>query len=203
MDIFTRFNRKSIDDRQIDTLIGLSKGLTADGRVDQAEADALLTWLIQSRQCSDSPIIVNLLEKVDAYLSDGVLDSDEASDLLATLRKISGDKSEIGELAKPSTLPLDDPLPEVKFEGQTFLFTGTFAYGTRKQCKEALESLGGLNSSGVNKKLNYLILGSYVTDSWAHESFGRKIEKAMVYRDQGVPIRIVPEYHWIECGNIS
>ena len=80
MDIFTRFNRKSIDDRQIDTLIGLSKGLIADGRVDQAEADTLLTWLIQSRQCTDSPIIINLLEKVDAYLLDGVLDADEAND---------------------------------------------------------------------------------------------------------------------------
>lgn len=177
MDIFTRFNRKSIDDRQIDTLIGLSKGLIADGRVDQAEADTLLTWLIQCRQCSNNPVIINLLERVDAYLADGVLDADEAEDLLATLRKISGDKSEIGELAKPSTLPLDDPLPEVKFRGRVFLFTGTFAYGTRKQCQEVVESLGGVNSSRVTKKVNYLVLGSYVTDSWAHENFGRKIEK--------------------------
>lgn len=203
MDIFTRFNRKSIDDRQIDTLIGLSKGLIADGRVDQAEADTLLTWLIQCRQCSNNPVIINLLERVDAYLADGVLDADEAKDLLATLRKVSGDKSEIGELAKPSTLPLDDPLPEVIFRGRVFLFTGTFAYGTRKQCQEVVESLEGVNASSVTKKVNYLVLGSYVTDSWAHENFGRKIEKAMVYREQGISIRIVPEYHWIECGNIS
>jgi NAD-dependent DNA ligase len=203
MDIFTRFNRKSIDDRQIDTLIGLSKGLIADGRVDQAEADTLLTWLIQCRQCSNNPVIINLLERVDAYLADGVLDADEAEELLATLRKISGDRSEIGELAKPSALPLDDPLPDVTFTGKVFLFTGTFAYGTRKQCHEVLESLGGVNAARVTKKVNYLVLGSYVTDSWAHENFGRKIEKAMAYRDQGVPIRIVPEYHWIECGNIT
>ena len=203
MDIFTRFNRKNIDDRQIDTLIGLSKGLTADGRIDQDEANTLLTWLIQSRQCTEHPIIINLLEKVDAYLSDGILDSEEETDLLATLRKISGDSSEIGELAKPTALPLDDPLPEVEFQGKVFLFTGTFAYGTRKQCKEVIESLGGVNSSGVTKKLNYLVLGSYVTDSWVHENFGRKIEKAMIYRDQGVPICIVPESHWIECGGVS
>lgn len=140
---------------------------------------------------------------MDAHLADGILDADEAKDLLATLRKISGDESEIGELAKPSTLPLDDPLPEVNFRGRVFLFTGTFAYGTRKQCQAVLETLGGVNASGVTKKVDYLVLGSYVTDSWAHENFGRKIEKAMVYRDQGVPIHIVPEYHWIECGNIS
>lgn len=39
MDLFTKFNRKNIDDRQIDTLIGISKGLVADGKVNQSEAD--------------------------------------------------------------------------------------------------------------------------------------------------------------------
>ena len=41
MDIFTKYNRNKIQDRQLDTLIGLSKGITADGRVDQAEAEDL------------------------------------------------------------------------------------------------------------------------------------------------------------------
>ena len=53
LDIFTRFNRKSIDDRQIDTLLGLSKGLLADGKVDPSEAEFLQTWLVQSRQTID------------------------------------------------------------------------------------------------------------------------------------------------------
>ena len=43
MDLFTRFNRKNIDDRQIDTLIGISKALIADGKVNQAEAEFLMT----------------------------------------------------------------------------------------------------------------------------------------------------------------
>lgn len=73
MDIFQRFNRKSIDDRQIDTLIGLSKGLIADGKVDQSEAEFLHSWLIQSRQTTDNPVIINLLGKVDAMLEDGAL----------------------------------------------------------------------------------------------------------------------------------
>ena len=64
MDIFTRFNRKSIDDRQIDTLIGISKGIVADGKIDQSEAEFVMSWLVQSRQASDNPIICNLLDKV-------------------------------------------------------------------------------------------------------------------------------------------
>ncbi|MEJ2060631.1 MAG: BRCT domain-containing protein [Gammaproteobacteria bacterium] len=203
MDMFTRFNRKNIQDRQIDTLIGLSKGIMADGRVDQAEAEFLLSWLIQNRQASDNPIIANLLQKVSSMLEDGILDQEESAELLSTLHKIAGESTEIGELSKTSTLPINDPLPEITFESKSFLFTGTCAFGTRKQCNEATESLGGVIAKGVNKNLDYLVLGTYVTDSWAHESFGRKIEKALEYREIGLPIAIVTEDHWVRCGNLG
>lgn len=202
MDIFTKFNRKNIQDRQIDTLIGLSKGLTADGKVDQAEAEFLMSWLVQSRQASESPIIANLLQKVASMLEDDVLDEEESTELLSILRQITGEPIEIGELAKTSSLPLNDPLPEIDFPGKTFLFTGTCAYGTRKQCHQITEELGGIIAKGVTKNLDYLVLGSYVTDSWVHESFGRKIEKAMGYRNEGLPVVILSEEHWAQSGGI-
>ena len=198
---FTKFNRKNIQDRQIDTLIGLSKGITADGKINQAEAEFLQTWLVQNNQ-SENPIIVNLLEKVEVMLEDGVLDDEESAELLAILRSFSGDKVELGEVSKTSTLPICSPAPSIVFSERTFLFTGTCAFGTRKQCQEAIESLGGLNAKGVTKNLDYLILGMYVTDSWAHESFGRKIEKAMEYRESGSPLAIVTEEHWLNLSGL-
>ena len=61
--------------------------------------------------------------------------------------------------------------------------------------------MGGTNAKGVTKTLNYLVLGTYVTDSWIHESYGRKIEKAMEYRSGGMPLLIVSEEHWVnEAG---
>ena len=63
--------------------------------------------------------------------------------------------------------------------------------------------MGGSNAKSVNKSLNYLVLGTYVTDSWAHENYGRKIEKAMEYRDKGVDLVIITEEHWANAGNIS
>lgn len=201
MNIFTKFNRKNIDDRQIDTLIGISKGLVADSKVNQTEAEFLLSWLIQSQQTSNNPIIVNLLNKVSSMLEDGVLDSKESAELLSLLYKITGESSEIGELAKTTSLPINDPSPSIIFESKEFLFTGTCVFGTRKQCQEVVQSLGGINAKGVTKNLNYLILGTYVTDSWAHENYGRKIEKAMQYREAGVPLVIVTEEHWLNEGN--
>jgi NAD-dependent DNA ligase len=202
MELFNRFNRKNIDDRQIDTLIGLSKGLTADGAISQGEAEFLLTWLIQNRAASKNPIIGNLLSKVSSILADGALDTDEASELLLTLRGITGEQSEIGELAKPSTLPVNHPPEPIIFPERSFVLTGTFAFGTRKQCQEAVESLGGINANGVTKSLHYLVIGSYVTDSWAHETFGRKIQKAVEYQSGGVPLIIVTEEHWANEGRL-
>lgn len=203
MEIFTKFNRKNIQDRQIDTLIGLSKGLAADGKVDQAEAEFLLSWLVQNRQASDNPIIENLLNKVSEMLEDGILDEEESKELLNILHSITGESSEIGELAKTSSLPINEPLPSVVFQDNSFLFTGTCAFGTRKQCQEAIESLGGINAKGVTKTLNYLVLGTYVTDSWIHENFGRKIEKAMEYRESGLPLVIITEEHWANESGIA
>jgi len=203
MDIFAKFNRKDTQDRQIDTLIGLSKGLTADGVVNQAEAEFLLSWLIQNTQKeSNNPIFENLLSKLADMLKDGVLDQDESYELLSILRSLAGEKSEIGELSKSASLPINQPLPDITFEGNSFLFTGTCAYGTRKQCQAAVETLGGVVASGVTRNLNYLVIGTYVTDSWAHESFGRKIEKAMEYRNQGLPLSIITEEHWATQGKL-
>ena len=195
MDIFNRLNRKNIEDRRIDTLIGLSKGIVADGIVNQTEAEFLLSWLIQN-QGNSNPIILNLLSKVAVMLEDGVLDEDESEELLSVLRKLTGEPGEIGEVAKSTTLPIDSPQPSVEFNGTIFLFTGTFAYGTRKDCHAIAESSGARVSKTVTKSLNYLVLGTYVTDSWAHETYGRKIEKAMEYQKTGCPISIITEEHW-------
>jgi hypothetical protein len=43
----------------------------------------------------------------------------------------------------------------------------------------------------------YLVIGVYATDSWAHSTFGRKIEKAVTLRDRGRRIAIVGEQHWV------
>lgn len=203
MDVFVKFNRNSIDDRKIDTLIGLSKGLTADGVVNIHEAKALHAWLIQSKTCSDHPIIANLLNRVDEMLSDDHLDDDESQELLSVLNQISGNHAEVGEMAKATTLPLCNPIPTINFAESTFLFTGTFAFGKRAHCKDAIQSVGGLNAKGVTKALNYLVIGTYVTDSWKHESFGNKIKKAVEYREQGVPLAIISEEHWIASGGFE
>ena len=184
--------------RQVDTLIGLAKGITLDGIVDQREAEFLRDWLVANHAVLDNPVIGTLMQRVGAMLEDNVLDAEEAAELLATLRAFTGDAPETtGELLRSSTLPCDEPPPTVTVEGRVFCFTGTCATGTRRDCQNIVRSQGGTVINSVTLKLDYLVLGAYVTDSWAHESFGTKIEKAMQYRDlKGTGLAIVSEHHW-------
>ena len=53
---------------------------------------------------------------------------------------------------------------------------------------------GGLISGNVTKKINYLVIGTLSSRDWKFSSHGRKIEKAISYRDdEGVELEIISE----------
>jgi hypothetical protein len=54
----------------------------------------------------------------------------------------------------------------------------------------------GASIGPVTQKTNYVVVGTYVTDSWKHSSFGNKILTAVDYRNRGLPISIISEKHW-------
>ena len=188
-----QYARSRINNRQMDTFIGIAKGVISDGVVTQEEAEALLTWLANNR-FTDNILLDDAIERIADMLSDGVLDEDESAELFQALAAFAGDPGVTGELLKTASIPLDDPEPEVTIDGRLFLFTGTCAYGTRKECEAFIEDRGGIISKGVTRKLDYLVVGTYVTKSWMHESYGRKIEKAMNYRTRHGRPHIVSEH---------
>lgn len=176
-------------------LAGVAEGIIADGRLEQSEVEAFHKALVRASQ-TPSPLVITLLEKTEEILADGVVDADEARELFDLLQKFVGDDSELGELAKPTNLPLCDPAPAVAVEGKNFCVTGTFEFGNRKACQAAVTDAGGGVTSGVTKNTDYLVIGHYVTSSWKHEKFGTKIELAMEYRERyGKPL-IISEAHW-------
>lgn len=190
------FNRARIDDRQVNELIGLAHGIIADGVTNQAEAEYLFKWMAANRSVSANPVVGLLYDRVDLMLADGKLDPDEARELLDTLTHFAAGDFELGEVTKATSLPLSDPAPTIRFSGSGFCFTGTFAFGSRRECEAAVADLGGIPCS-LTMKTSYLVIGEYATESWAHSSYGRKIEKAVEMRDSGVPIAIVGESHWV------
>jgi len=194
-ELLNRFGGDRIASRQIDELVGLARGVAADGDINQAEAEFLQKWLAANIAISQQPLIRTLYERINEALADGVLDDEERASLLETLGSFSNRDFELGEVLKSSTLPLCDPPPALSFTGRTYCFTGTFIYGQRKACERAVVERGGL-SGGLSRKTEVLVIGAYATDSWKHSTFGNKILQASEWRDEGRPISIVSEEHW-------
>lgn len=190
------YSRARLDDREVNELIGLALGITADNIISKDEVDFLHRWLVAHTEVTSNPVVKLLHGRIDAILADGIVEPEEAAELLTLLKKFSAGDLELGETLKSTTLPLDAPPPNVVFQNSRFCLSGTFAFGSRRECENAILMRGGLCGS-LTLQTRYLVIGAYATESWAHSSFGRKIEKAVELREIGQPISIVGEDHWV------
>ncbi|RCW84869.1 BRCT domain-containing protein [Paracoccus lutimaris] len=190
-----RYLGAAICDRQVTELTGIARGLIADGHLSDAEIVFLHKWLAANEGVHSHPMVSRLIQRIEESAADKVIDEDERRDLHDTLNRLTGNDFELGEVLKSTTLPLDNPAPALTFERQRYCFTGTFVTGTRKQCEAEVISRGG-RCGTIAWSTNVLVIGEYATASWAQSSFGRKIEQAVEWQNQGSPIRIVSEAHW-------
>lgn len=188
-----------IEDRGISELIGIARGLVADGVVNELEADFLIRWLKENEHITCWPFDV-LNKRVHAMLADGMIDAEERQELLELLRDLIGGKPAAGKAVNfASALPLTQPAPDIVFAGKTFCFTGTFAFGERKDCHAAVVRLGGKPQDKVTTRLDYLVIGSLGNEDWMHSTFGRKIQQALDFNAKGRGIAIVSEDAWTQA----
>jgi NAD-dependent DNA ligase len=191
-----RYRGAAVADRDIDELIGIVKGVMADGHVVDDEARFLLDWMQTHANVSNVWPVNVLYPRILAAMKDEHVDPAEEMALLGMLRQAIGKNGPMqGEASMSTALPLCNPAPEIHFEDRAFCFTGAFYSGTRNWCEQQVIARGGANV-GVSKKLAYLVIGEIGGRDWIHSTHGRKIEKAVELRDTGAPLAIVAEKHW-------
>jgi NAD-dependent DNA ligase len=163
----------------------------------EAEVRFLADWLDRHRHIADQWPAVVLYKRIQEVLADGVMDSVEERDLLATLLDWTG-APVLGESAASmsTALLLDDPPPALTFGGWTYCFTGKFACGTRGQMEQVVRSLGAKVCTAPTLKTNIVVIGSIGSRDWIHSTHGRKIESAVAMRERGHRIALVGEEHW-------
>jgi NAD-dependent DNA ligase len=188
---------RRIQNRLIDELIGISRGVIADGKVDESEAIFIGQWIENHREIADRWPVNILYARIKEMLKDGILNITEQKALLETLREITGGNSRYSESSKSTTLPLDHPEPEILFEGGKFALTGRFVFGTTTECEDVIMELGGSIVAAPAGDTDYLVIGEMGSPDWVHSTFGRSIERAVELRESGHPISIVSEEHWV------
>ena len=83
-----------------------------------------------------------------------------------------------------NTKAIEEETTDNRFEGQTFVLTGSLQKFTRKEAEDLIEKFGGKTSSSVSKKTNYVLAG---------EDAGSKLTKA-----QSLGVNIISEEEFYE-----
>ena len=192
-------NALRIQDRLIDELIGICRGIIADGVIAESEAIFLGQWIENHREISDKWPVNVVYARVTEMLRDGVLTESERKDLLETLRDLTGEASPLQEPNQSTTLPINRPEPDVDFDGSVFCLTGKFVYGSVLDCEETITEIGGSVVTAPTQETDYLVIGEFCSRDWVHTTFGRSIERAIELRDQGRDIKIISERHWVDA----
>ena len=110
-------------DRSLDELLGLAKGMAADGVINQLEAEFLHKWLVKNNDLNSTWPVNVINERVRHMLCDGVLDQEEQQELFGLICSFTGQIPVEQELENmSSSLPLDDPPPSLTFNGSVYCF---------------------------------------------------------------------------------
>jgi NAD-dependent DNA ligase len=193
----THFNARLRRDRALNEMLGLVKGVVVDGEVSVAEAEFLANWIGANAEAISTWPGKAMADRLVRIFEDGVVSDDERTDLYYFLTQLVGaEPVQAGSMNAATKLPLDDPPPLISFPNHEFVFTGKFVWGTRSDCESAVVMRGGTLGKSITRRTGFLVLGDLGSRDWAHTSFGRKIEKAVEYREAGVSIKIIDEPHW-------
>lgn len=183
--------------RAIEEILGICRGLVADGVVNEREAVFLDDW------CRANPIVrelwpvAELVDRIRASFTDGVLRDHERRDLERTLRRI------VGAAVRPQDairgagrLPLDLPEPSVSFPGKRFVLTGEFLYGDSERVRRAVTERGGIVDETPDLETDYVIVGAIGGADWQRAPWGATVTRAERIRAQGGRLGIIAEDHW-------
>jgi hypothetical protein len=185
--------------KAIDQLSGICSGILADGVVTEKEAFFFAEWVRNFAPFEPVWPFTDILARVERIHADGHCNDEEREELKGVMQALCGHTTEANPAERYSmTLPLDSPFPDpVAFPDRVFTITGRFAFGTRGEVMEAIESRGGRPSdTPPTRESHYLVIGAFASRDWANTNYGRKIERAVELRDSGSGIAIISEEHW-------
>ena len=181
-------------DSYIAELVGIVRGVVADGKVSSEEATHLVEWTRAHPGVAERWPADMLSRRLEEIFRDGRVDARERRLLESILGQLAENTSGLPGLA--TDLPLDRPEPAVHFPGRTFVFGGEMAYGPRRACEREVEDLGGACERAVTRRTDFLVIGALAAEDWSQEGFGDLVDDVVTLRQRGARIAIISEARW-------
>ena len=135
-------------------------------------------------------------DEIHAVLGAGGVAEEKKSYLIKILKDLLG-APERELLARAWVSDIDyDSAAEIDFPNRRFCLTGDFIHGPRRRCDGEIRERGGLIAASVSQRVDVLVVGSLGSVEWKRGNFGAKIERAMYYKSQKLPMKILREAVW-------
>lgn len=177
-------------------LEGLCKGMLANHELTEDEIRYLHWWLSNNGLLKTNFPGKDLYLLIENILADGVVTPDEREELKEAMIAFTGCDLATGSVDGLSIRSPLEYVDELKIKGSVICLTGNFLCGSRSSCVAEIEAAGGIVIDDITQKLDYLIIGTLSSRDWRYQSYGRKIEKAIEYREKGHSLKIISEEHW-------
>ena len=116
---------------------------------------------------------------------------------MLTKRFLPADFAEAGADEAAAEEPAEGEI-NVDLGGDSFLFTGKLSTMSRSEAKGKVTAAGGANSSSVNKKLDYLVIGDEGSPLYGQGRKGSKQTKAEQLNEEGAGIHIISETAFLQ-----
>lgn len=133
-------------------LIGILKGVSADRRINEREAESLRDWVPEHEEMFPNKEFAHIRKELDAVSEDGVVNSDEEEKLLMLFRRIVN--------------PVGACRDDICYEGKKFVLTGNFTCGSKAKVEAVIVGRGGKISKTVSGKVSYVVVGAEGSESY-------------------------------------
>lgn len=179
-------------------LQGILSGIVADGKITEDEIYGLQKWLEEHEKLRSIWPYDEIDSLITEVMRDGVIDKQEHKMLVDFCRQFStrkaGEGIDPGKVYEFNRTGVCAVAPEITIKQKTFCLTGNFKNGTKNRIAEEIISFDGLISKNVRMDIDYLVVGGSGSECWAFSCYGRKVEKVVNFRKNGIPIVIVHEF---------
>jgi NAD-dependent DNA ligase len=193
-----RFQQETRIARGLAEMVGVVRGVIADGFLSVDEANQLALWTRNNPEVAHRWPANILARHLERIVRDGQVDAHERKHLEAILSEFA--ENRLGLTFPLATdLPVDLPEPEVVFEGSTFVFAGDMTFGPHRACEREVVELGGSCERSVTRRTDYLVIGTLAAGDWSQEGFGAQVSDVVQLRTRGATIAIISEEHWVSA----
>ena len=192
-------NDETTYEAQLNQMLDYLQGITADNVLTTKEITAFHQWLKSHETVLSTWPGDVLVKRINEILADGVITEEEKTDLLETIKQITGQRFlETGIAHGMATEFCTQPLETFTICNANICFTGKFVSGTRTEVEKAAKAQGAAISKSITKKLDLLVIGTIASRDWKFSSLGRKIEAAIKLQNEGSQLKIVTEKNWLK-----